>query len=79
LQSWLVGLGVERYGAAAGAISAGKFHAVKQLCEIARVSPSPVRYVRRLGPKGNAAAHVKLVWKDVVALLDEFNRDPRSP
>lgn len=68
--------GVDRYGVAVGTISADKFRAVNELCEIARASPGANEFSRRFGPRGNAPADVKAVHKDIAALLDEFNSGP---
>ena len=72
-------LGVDRYGAVVGTISAEKFRAVNELCEIARSSPSSPEFECRFGPRGNAPANVKSVHADVVALLDEFDGGHSSP
>jgi hypothetical protein len=61
--------GVDRYGAAVGAIAKSKARALISLCELARDSVTTSHFDARFAKGGNASAALKTVKKDIVALL----------
>jgi hypothetical protein len=69
-------LGVDRYGAAVGAVAQGKAEAIEKLCEFARESQTTDHFDARFGPGGNASQEVKDVKNVIVALLKEADGKP---
>lgn len=62
-------MGIDRYGAAVNEISAAKARALRNLCEIARSSLSPIHFSQRFAPGGNAGPGARQVRDDIVAIL----------
>ena len=61
--------GIDRYGAAVGEIAKDKARDLISLCELARESITANHFETRFANGGNASAALKIVKKDVVALL----------
>jgi hypothetical protein len=68
--------GIDRYGAAVGAVAQSKAEAMNKLCEFARESKTTDHFDLRFAPGGNASQEVKEVKDAIVALLDEANGNP---
>jgi hypothetical protein len=68
--------GIDRYGAAVGAVAPSKADAINKLCEFARESQTTDHFDLRFAAGGNASADVKEVKDAIVALLDEVNGNP---
>ena len=68
--------GIDRYGAAVGAIAQSKAEAMNKLCEFARESQTTDHFDLRFAPGGNASQEVKEVKDAIVALLEEANGNP---
>jgi len=70
--------GIDRYGAAVGAVAQSKAEAMNKLCEFARESQTTDHFDLRFAPSGNASLEVKEVKDAIVALLDEANGNPST-
>jgi hypothetical protein len=68
--------GIDRYGAAVGAVAQSKAEAMYKLCEFARDSQTTDHFDLRFAPGGNASRKVKKVKDVIVALLEEANGNP---
>ena len=68
--------GIDRYGAAVGAVAQSKAEAMNKLCEFARESQTTDHFDLRFAPGGNTSQEVKEVKDAIVALLDEANGNP---
>ncbi|MBY3332822.1 ATP-binding protein [Rhizobium laguerreae] len=65
-------VGVDRYGAAVGTISAAKARALTTLCELARESPTTEHFEARFASSGNAGPDVRAVRDDVASVLKDM-------
>jgi hypothetical protein len=65
--------GIDRYGAAVGAVAQSKAEAINRLCEFARESVTTDHFDLRFAADGNASQEVKEVKDALAALLDEAN------
>lgn len=68
--------GIDRYGAAVGAVAPSKAEAMNKLCEFARESQTTDHFDLRFALNGNASKEVKEVKDAIVALLDAANGNP---
>jgi hypothetical protein len=68
--------GIDRYGAAVGAVAQSKAEAMHKLCEFARESQTTDHFDLRFAPDGNASGEVKEVKGAILALLEEANGNP---
>ncbi|MFA0812775.1 hypothetical protein [Microbulbifer epialgicus] len=72
-------LGLDRYGAAVGTISAAKQRELNRLCELARESQATTHFEARFLEEGNASKELKLVKACLVELLEEVKGSACTP
>ncbi|CAJ0774971.1 hypothetical protein [Ralstonia chuxiongensis] len=72
-------VGVDRYGAAVGTVTAARARALRTLCDWARESLEVDHFNARFVDGGNASAEIKTVKSDVVALLQQVKGEPCTP
>lgn len=72
-------LGIDRYGASVGTISAAKARALNTLCELARESQATSHFETRFKEEGNASAELKSIKECIADLLHKAKGSTCTP